>query len=114
MKTKPKPQPEPALQAKPEPKPEPVKKPEQKTAVQVAAEKPKQPVVVPKPQKKKLVKVGPYGRSFADPATKMEFVFVPGGCFEMGDVFGEGDFHERPPHRVCVNNFYIGKYEVTQ
>lgn len=41
-------------------------------------------------------------------------VFVKGGCFDMGDVFGRGDDDERPVHRVCVDDFYIGKYEVTQ
>ncbi|GAX62536.1 hypothetical protein SCALIN_C34_0087 [Candidatus Scalindua japonica] len=41
-------------------------------------------------------------------------VFVKGGCFKMGDIFGEGDRHEKPVHEVCVDNFYIGKYEVTQ
>ena len=43
-----------------------------------------------------------------------EMVFVKGGCFEMGDTFGDGDDDERPVHEVCVDGFYIGKYEVTQ
>ena len=37
-----------------------------------------------------------------------------GGCFEMGDTFGDGYFAERPVHEVCVDDFYMGKYEVTQ
>lgn len=41
-------------------------------------------------------------------------VFIKGGCFDMGDTFGEGDGDERPVHKVCVNNFVIDKYEVTQ
>jgi formylglycine-generating enzyme required for sulfatase activity len=49
-----------------------------------------------------------------DPETGMEFVFVKGGCFQMGDTFGDGDIDEKPVHEVCVNDFYIGKYEVTQ
>lgn len=40
------------------------------------------------------------------------FVFVKGGCFQMGDAFGEAD--EKPVHEVCVSDFYMGKYEVTQ
>jgi formylglycine-generating enzyme required for sulfatase activity len=44
----------------------------------------------------------------------MEFVFVKGGCFEMGDIFGNGDKDEKPVHEVCVDDFYLGKYEVTQ
>lgn len=51
---------------------------------------------------------------FKDPTTGMEFVHVPGGCFQMGDMFGEGEPDEKPLHEVCVNDFYIGKYEVTQ
>jgi len=41
-------------------------------------------------------------------------VFVKGGCFDMGDTFGDGDDNEKPVHRVCVDDFYIDKYEVTQ
>lgn len=50
----------------------------------------------------------------SDPATGMEFVNVPGGCFQMGDNFGNGDSDEKPLHEACVSNFAIGKYEVTQ
>ena len=41
-------------------------------------------------------------------------VAVKGGCFEMGDSFGDGGLDEKPVHNVCVNDFRIGKYEVTQ
>jgi len=41
-------------------------------------------------------------------------VFVRGGCFDMGDTFGDGDSDEKPVHEVCVDDFYMGKYEVTQ
>jgi formylglycine-generating enzyme required for sulfatase activity len=44
----------------------------------------------------------------------MEFVFIKGGCFEMGDTFGDGSKDEKPVHDVCVDDFYLGKYEVTQ
>ena len=43
-----------------------------------------------------------------------EMVFVEGGCFQMGDTIGNGDDDEKPVHEVCVDDFYIGKYEVTQ
>jgi formylglycine-generating enzyme len=52
--------------------------------------------------------------SFTDSATEMGFVFVKGGCFDMGDNFGDGNDDEKPVHEVCVEDFYIGKYEVTQ
>ena len=51
---------------------------------------------------------------YKDLLTGMEFVFVKGGCFAMGDTFGDGYFAERPVHEVCVDDFYMGKYEVTQ
>ena len=41
-------------------------------------------------------------------------VLVKGGCFEMGDTFGDGDDDEKPVHEVCVDDFFMGKYEVTQ
>ncbi|MGR3293614.1 MAG: formylglycine-generating enzyme family protein [Candidatus Scalindua sp.] len=48
-----------------------------------------------------------------DEATGMEFVFIKGGCFDMGDTFGVGYDDETPVHEVCINDFYIAKYEVT-
>ncbi len=32
----------------------------------------------------------------------------------MGDSFGEGVSDENPLHEVCVDDFYLGKYELTQ
>jgi formylglycine-generating enzyme required for sulfatase activity len=52
-----------------------------------------------------------------DQTKEMEMVFVKGGCYPMGDTFGdfgEADTDEKPVHEVCVDDFYIGKYEVTQ
>jgi len=54
------------------------------------------------------------GKTFKDPATGMEMVFVKGGCFQMGDTVGGGNADEKPVHEVCLSNFYLGKYEVTQ
>lgn len=44
----------------------------------------------------------------------IELVDVKGGCFQMGDNFDDGDNNEKPVHKVCVDDFQIGKYEVTQ
>ena len=52
--------------------------------------------------------------TFKDSVTGMEFVLVQAGCFQMGDSFGEGLPAERPVHEVCLDSFYLGKYEVTQ
>lgn len=49
-----------------------------------------------------------------DPTTRMEFVFVQGGCYYMGDNFDDKYVDEKPLHEVCLDDFYIGKYEVTQ
>jgi len=50
--------------------------------------------------------------SLKDPVTGMEFVFVKGGCYDMGDTFGDGEAVEKPVHNVCVSDFYMGKHEV--
>lgn len=60
---------------------------------------------------------GPIGNGQAvvkDPFTGTEFVFVKGGCYKMGDFFGDGDADEKPVHEVCVYDHYMAKYEVTQ
>ncbi|MBI3814804.1 MAG: formylglycine-generating enzyme family protein [Nitrospinae bacterium] len=44
----------------------------------------------------------------------MELFYVKGGCFQMGDTFGDGENDEKPVHEVCIDDFYMGKYEVTQ
>jgi len=49
-----------------------------------------------------------------EPFTGIEMVLVKGGCFTMGDVFGDGEEDERPVHQVCLSDYYIGRFEVTQ
>ena len=48
--------------------------------------------------------------------TGMELVLVEGGCYQMG--CGEWQINcrvnEKPAHEVCVDGFWMGKYEVTQ
>jgi formylglycine-generating enzyme len=41
----------------------------------------------------------------------IEFVGIKGGCFNMGS---NDHIDEKPVHRVCVDSFWMGKYEVTQ
>lgn len=55
-------------------------------------------------------------KGFKDPVTGMEFVYVTGGCYMMGDVFNDKNARkdEQPVHEVCVDGFYMGRYEVTQ
>ena len=47
-----------------------------------------------------------------DPVTGMEFVWVPGGSFYMGSKSGFED--QQPRHKVTIDGFWMGKYEVTQ
>jgi formylglycine-generating enzyme required for sulfatase activity len=62
----------------------------------------------------KLNEIGVSSKTYRDQATGMEFVLVFGGCFQMGDTFGDGEENEKPFHEVCVDHYYLGKYEVTQ
>ncbi|MGE4342681.1 MAG: SUMF1/EgtB/PvdO family nonheme iron enzyme [Geoalkalibacter sp.] len=48
-----------------------------------------------------------------EPLTGMKLVLVTGGCYSMGDQFGDADERELA-HEVCVDDFYIGQTEVTQ
>ncbi|MDM8516686.1 SUMF1/EgtB/PvdO family nonheme iron enzyme [Desulfobacterales bacterium HSG16] len=56
------------------------------------------------------------GRNYTDPELGMEFVWVKNGCYQMGCGSWAGDCEddEKPEHRVCVDGFWIGKYEVTR
>jgi formylglycine-generating enzyme required for sulfatase activity len=50
-----------------------------------------------------------------EPITGMEFIRVPGGCYEMGcgSWAGDCDNDSKPAHEVCVDGFWIARYEVT-
>jgi formylglycine-generating enzyme required for sulfatase activity len=77
-------------------------------------EKPTSPKVV---KKKRVAKrAAKPGEVWRDPRLGMSFVWVPQGCFEMGCgdwMIGCSD-SEKPPHKVCLNGFWIGRHEVTQ
>jgi formylglycine-generating enzyme required for sulfatase activity len=45
------------------------------------------------------------------PPDRMNLVYIKGGSFMMG---GELEVDESPKHKVTVDDFYLGKYEVTQ
>jgi serine/threonine protein kinase len=44
----------------------------------------------------------------------LEMAQLPGGEYEMGSILGEGDEDESPKHKVKVDSFALGIYEVTQ
>jgi formylglycine-generating enzyme required for sulfatase activity len=56
------------------------------------------------------------GEVWTEPHTGMEFVWVPEGCFQMGCGSWTSDCYdnEKPVHEVCLDGFWMGKYEVTQ
>jgi formylglycine-generating enzyme required for sulfatase activity len=42
-----------------------------------------------------------------------EMVWIPAGSFQMGDIQGGGANDEQPVHRVSVEKFAMGRYEIT-
>jgi formylglycine-generating enzyme required for sulfatase activity len=67
--------------------------------------------------------------TWTDPVTGMEFVWVPGGCYKMGQTeaekkklladAGKEKFEKfyadaSPSHEVCLDGFWMGKTEVTR
>ncbi len=42
-----------------------------------------------------------------------EMVLIPAGSFRMGDLNGVGRDNEKPIHRVHIDTFALGKYEVS-
>ena len=51
------------------------------------------------------------GQIWKEPVTGMEFVWVPGGCYEMGcgDWTSDCARDEKPLHEVCVDGFWMAK-----
>ena len=64
--------------------------------------------VTPAPKSKKTKSKLPADVSKVKPA----MIFIEGGTFSMGSDSSAAD--EKPVHSVTLNDFYIGKYEVTQ
>ena len=71
----------------------------------------------------------PAGTAYKEPASGIDFVWVEDGCFQMGQTeqekthiigeLGEEKYKkffkdEMPVHEVCLDGFWIGKFEVTQ
>ena len=58
-----------------------------------------------------FVVIEPEDKMVADNAPE-GMVFIKGGCFTLGNNYAQVD--EAPEHEVCINDFYLDKYEVTQ
>jgi formylglycine-generating enzyme required for sulfatase activity len=54
-------------------------------------------------------------KTWKEPITGMEFVWIAGGCYLMGSPQAEvgRDPDEGPVHEVCLDGFWMGKTEVT-
>ena len=57
------------------------------------------------------IKISPEDQEKVDKAPE-GMVFVKGGCFVMGNDYTQED--EKPEHKVCLSDFYMDKFEVTQ
>jgi len=86
----------------------------------VASRPTSRPSAVVRPEVQPAVGIYPdqggSGRTWRDSVTGMEFVWVPGGTFEMGCGSWTSDCSndEKPVHRVTLDGYWLGKYEVTQ
>ncbi len=56
------------------------------------------------------------GQTFIDPVLNITFVYLQKDCFIMGchDQADKCRKDERPSHEVCIDGFWMGKFEVTQ
>ena len=45
---------------------------------------------------------------------ELDMVYIPGGEFMMGSPEGEGYKSEKPQHKVTVQPFFMGKFQITQ
>jgi len=59
----------------------------------------------------KPINISPEDETVASKAPK-GMVFIKGGCFVLGNNFAQVD--EAPEHEVCIDDFYLDRYEVTQ
>ena len=50
-----------------------------------------------------------------DPVTDMEFIWIRSSCFRMGNSIDNSRWiiHEKPVHDVCLDGFWMGRFEVT-
>lgn len=65
----------------------------------------------------KLPRNDPYGFLISEElAVNSGMVKIHGGCFQMGNPDDSIKYSEdeRPAHKVCLDDFEIGKYEITQ
>ncbi len=67
--------------------------------------------------KNNVVQEGFHNKTIMVNGCAIDLIAITGGTFDMGCASyqnGDCDKDEKPVHEVYLNNFYIGKYEVTQ
>ncbi len=62
----------------------------------------------------KPISTGVVGKNYTETygGLNLEMVWIPGGTFQMGS--NDGESIEKPVHKVELDGFWIGKYEITQ
>ena len=59
------------------------------------------------------VKIEVFQDTLKDGSLGPKMVNIPAGSFQMGDIQGGGDSREQPVHKVSIEPFAMGQYEVT-
>jgi formylglycine-generating enzyme required for sulfatase activity len=70
----------------------------------------------PKTGRIKKLESNTHGDTWTHPKTGIKFIWLKGGCFQMGSPVSEKghDKDEGPVHEVCVDGFWLSKHETTQ
>lgn len=55
------------------------------------------------------------GNIWKEPVSGIEFVWISAGCFQMGNISSDRAKygHEKPVHEVCLDGYWMGRFEVT-
>jgi len=61
-----------------------------------------------------LILLAPLACASSSPKMSGGMMFIKGGCFQMGSLSGMGLPDEKPERRVCLDDFWLDRYEVTQ
>ena len=85
-------------------------------ATQRAAPQAQVPQSAASTQTKTPIPPPPAPKTWTEPLTGMQFVWIPGDCYAMGNPLSEEHWRgdEGPVHEVCVDGFWMSKREVTR
>ncbi|HML60748.1 MAG TPA: SUMF1/EgtB/PvdO family nonheme iron enzyme [Solidesulfovibrio sp.] len=85
-------------------------------AMQAKAPQSQAPQPAASTQPQTPVPAPPETKAWTEPLTGMQFVWIPGDCYPMGNPLSKEHWRgdEGPVHEVCVNGFWMSKREVTR